>query len=641
MVLSGPLACGGRSESRTAGDDDDDAGSGGTEVVAGNGGRSGSGGGSGARGGSGGRNGSGGGDSGGSGGAGSGGSSGGSSGGFGGGAGSPSGGSAGAGSRLPDAPLVGNESDRLDLLFMIDGSIAMAEKQSLLAEAIPRLLGALAESAYDIHLGVVSSNLGHHGSHDICSDATGERAPDDRAQLIASVRSDVPGNASGFLDWGLGSETSAVAADVAAQVRSVGELGCGYEGQLEAWYRFLVDPEPVLQMDNDGISSVRTKGADGRTLVNEVVLAQRAAFLRLDSVVAIVMLSDENDCSIMDEDSGQSWLVSYKGGVTVNNWRMPAATASCKNPNDPCCRPCIVPPAAGCADNAAEGCPETGYLDLAHDAMNQRCFQQRQRFGIDLLYPVSRYVEALTKRELEPRLGNGTVAPNPLFAGPRGRDHVLFAGIVGVPWQDVASEDSLLDPRALRFLDASELSAEGRWEVILGDPANGVQPTDPLMIESIDPRPTGSQHPLVEGGAIAGPDETELTNVINGHEQRPDPQIREDLQFACIFPLREPVTCDAENGVNCDCGPEEYVKNSPLCRYPGPDQQGEQLYAKAYPSVRQLEVLRGVGTQGLVASVCPKTVEAASDDSSADPDYGYNPAIDAIAAALKQRLSSK
>jgi hypothetical protein len=37
----------------------------------------------------------------------------------------------------------------------------------------------------------------------------------------------------------------------------------------------------------------------GRAEVDEVLLARRAAFLRPDSLVAIVMLTDENDCSMV------------------------------------------------------------------------------------------------------------------------------------------------------------------------------------------------------------------------------------------------------------------------------------------------------------------------------------------------------
>ncbi len=54
---------------------------------------------------------------------------------------------------------------------------------------------------------------------------------------------------------------------------------------------------------------------------------------------------------------------------------------------------------------------------------------------------------------------------------PRGPDLVFYAGIVGVPWQDIATDDTLGTPDTLRYLTSDELTAKQRWDVILGDPA--------------------------------------------------------------------------------------------------------------------------------------------------------------------------
>jgi hypothetical protein len=57
--------------------------------------------------------------------------------------------------------------------------------------------------------------------------------------------------------------------------------------------------------------------------------------------------------------------------------------------------------------------------------------------------------------------------------------------------------------------------------------------------------------------------------------------------------------------------------------------------AKAYPGLRHLEVLKGLGDQGIVASVCP----AQSNDPSST-DYGYRPAIGALVDRLKEALKT-
>jgi hypothetical protein len=577
----------------------------------------------------------------------------------------------------------------LDLLFMIDNSISMADKQKLFAEAVPALLqGLLDPSCVDesgqatgrqpcpsgsalefnpqdnIHIGVITSSLGDHGGKDVCSEANEGRTPDDRAQLLPSVRTGAAPaltswNSIGFLAWDPRADDGTAgdphnppawgavggpgnAADLVVafqnQVLAAGELGCGYEASLEAWYRFLIDPEPVHTLDNDSNNTVRIG-------VNEVVLAQRSLFLRPDSVVGIVMLTDENDCSILDEANSQGWLVGYKGGARVNNWRMPDATDSCANPNDPCCRPCIVSPVAGCGDNVAEGCSASGYLPIAEDSMNQRCFNQVQRFGISLLYPTWRYVEALTSRHIDPRLTGATSTLNPLFSSDRaGRirtpSDVFLAGIVGVPWQDIATDHSLADPRDLTFLTAAELAANGRWDVILGDPENNVPPADYLMLESIDPRPIGAGHPLgVVGAEIAAPGSN--ANSINGAEQAVD-VLRDDLQFACIFELPEPVRCDSTNAASCDCNQDEAIKESPLCEdYPEGNFDGTQIKAKAYPSIRHLQVLKDVGEQALVASICPKNVGSLEgSEPASDPNYGYNPAVRGILDLVKNSVTA-
>ncbi len=55
-----------------------------------------------------------------------------------------------------------------------------------------------------------------------------------------------------------------------------------------------------------------------------------------------------------------------------------------------------------------------------------------------------------------------------------------------------------------------------------------------------------------------------------------------------------------------------------------------QLRAKAYPGVRELEVLQGLGSQGIVASICPGNFDTQA------PDYGYNPAVGAIVERLEE-----
>jgi hypothetical protein len=183
-----------------------------------------------------------------------------------------------------------------------------------------------------------------------------------------------------------------VISDLQMVINFATESGCGYEAPLEAMYRFLVDPQPPVSVTR--VNGVSTPGD-----VNQALLTQRKGFLRPDSAVAIVILSDESDCSIRDDQVG--WFVGANG-------RMPLSTTACAtNPNDACCRSCAQhepnAPPAGCAPlNADLNCknvPVGGSYatwDAAHDSLNLRCFDQMRRFGFDLLYPVERRFEIAT-----------------------------------------------------------------------------------------------------------------------------------------------------------------------------------------------------------------------------------------------------
>ena len=164
--------------------------------------------------------------------------------------------------------------------------------------------------------------------------------------------------------------------------------------------------------------------------------------------------------------------------------------------------------------------------------------------------------------------------------------------------------------------------------MILGDPASDKPPTDPLMNEQVDPR-SGSNP--ITNDAIAPPTAPPTANPINGHEYSvPD---RDDLQYACIFPLAAPKDCTAP-GAQCDC---QTATDRPLCQDPvtGTPSTTTQYYAKAYPGLRELDVLKQYGANSIVASICPKIRDLAN------PDYGFNPAVAAIVDRLKSALSGK
>jgi hypothetical protein len=561
------------------------------------------------------------------------------------------------------------QSSKLDVLLVIDNSVSMADKQDVLEATLPAFIkrvtnplcvdeshkpvatqptsssqacitGTREFTANDIHVGVISTSLGAHGGTVCSAPSPGETNAtlDDHGELLGKLR---PGlttwQSAGFLSWDpsgvTGSSSSTeLTANLTAEIVAAGDHGCGFEAPLEAMYRFLIDPEPPATVADVGGATVR-QGTDTE------LLAERAAFLRPDSSVAILALSDENDCSIRDD--GVGWFVGASS-------HMPKATVACAtNPNDPCCRSCAqneTTPPAGCSTLATDancmGAVAGMYntWDNLNDSLNLRCFHQKQRFGFDLLYPTARYSAGLTNLMI---LNNaGALVKNPLFYDSNGvqtrsQSLVTLSVMVGVPWQDLATPPSLAGGK-LEYLDAAGLVAQGRWPILLGDPKTFVNAQDPLMVESVFPR-TGVQ-PLT-GSALAPASSTNpQQNPINGHEQNiPD---NADLQYACIFPLPTQKVCAAGDSA-CDCSPTNAgdasavtAANSPVCQPPTGGPAGTtQYYAKAYPGLRELDVVHDMGYRGVPTSICPKTLA-----SPGDVEFGYAPAFDALLRRVSATL---
>jgi hypothetical protein len=588
--------------------------------------------------------------------------------------------------------------DKIDLLFMIDNSASMADKQAVLSAAVPQLLRRLTtpycihptdptaepeamnnptepcktkgyvrefSPVNDIHIGVITSSLGDAGG-----DRCNAEIENDKGWLLGSLsRADKTLIPSNYLAWsqsdaaGFDSQIVAKEEQFRNFVTTTGESGCGFEMSLESWYRFLVDPEPPAKVDYQD-------SADGKSVStarigrDDTLLQQRKEFLRPDSLLAIVMLTDENDCSL--RDSGRSLLI---GGFAKREKDLKVGSSVCKTaPNDRCCYSCNFEPPEGCAKDPS--CATTA-SDDKND--NLRCFDQKRRFGYDYLFPTARYVNALKLKTICPYQNFGDLDcactghdascvagqsfPNPLYTAdeeqlaagitPRAEANMIFlAGILGVPWQDIATPESLSRGKEyLKYRAASDIP----WDHLLPDAA-GNPPKDPLMRESIEAR-TGV-HPITNE-PIGMPTAAERLNQINGHEWK----ATTDLQFACTFDLTQPLTdkprsdglfgasrdcSEAANTSSCSCSDRLAPdgSKSPLCHDPKTGEFGKiQTAAKAYPGTRQLEVLRGhnesARDNSIVASICPKNLDWAARNTSG---YGYNPAIAALVDRLKTQL---
>ncbi len=615
--------------------------------------------------------------------------------------------------------------DKVDLLFAIDNSASMGDKQAILADAVPDLINGLLkprcvdsegtpdpggnsadpvagnkENRYgcpvgfepefkpvtDMHIGIVSSSLGNFGG-DVCA-ASNPRS-NDQGRLInfklggGEIEKAKPGN---FLAWFPQSEENndekrhprpanpigaiegadGLTENFRELVRGVDQNGCGLEAQLESVYRFLIQPDPWETVTLDGNNQ-----ADLGEGVDITVLQQRADFLRPDSLVAIIMLTDEEDSSADPlAIGGQGWAFMNKNfpgsqvfrGGQGQGTTAPRGTKACET--DPGSEDCTSCGFASLCDEKLPSCQKIkqdpnckqsgaadksglgfdGYYGPKDDELNVRFHRMKERYGIDPQYPLRRYIDGFTKFRVPDRkaehvvkqaangrreIANYTSTPkctNPLFAAKlprepgdelcslprstRSPDLIFFAVVGGVPHQLLHFAPN--DPEKSRITNAD-------WEKILGrDPANfDFTGIDPHMIQSVAPRP-GLPGPAPRGEN--GPDE------YHGREWDTN---KNDLQYACTFNLPQPKTCTATD-TSCDCAPDSNT-NPPLC-----GQGAEQIKAKAYPTVRELQVVRALGEQGIVSSLCPIQL-----DDPTQPTYGYRPAVAAIIDRLKNALTTQ
>ncbi|MBX3226857.1 MAG: hypothetical protein KIT84_38435 [Labilithrix sp.] len=617
--------------------------------------------------------------------------------------------------------------DKVDLLFAIDNSASMGDKQAILKEAVPNLIEGLLEPpcideetrtpidakaspfgnredryrcpegseplfkpVTDMHIGIISSSLGNMGGNVCRTDAASKRT-NDGGKLV-----NIDGRGGGkdpkatldFLAWyppndenkdkrrhptpeGGGVQSlEELAASFQNMVVGVDQNGCGLEAQLESVYRFLVQPDPWVAIPdpNGGQASL----GDG---IDFELLEQRAKFLRPDSLVAVVMLTDEDDSSadplalngfgwaFMSRDFPNS---SVKRGELGLGSTAPRGTSVCASePGSPDCTSCAF--GADC-DPTTEACQKIrqdpsctespvpgkdglgfdGFFAPADDDVNVRFHRMKQRYGVDPQYPIRRYVDGFTKPRVPDRAtehpettrpdGRRDIAEyagtpkctNPLFAaklpqqegdetcdlpkGSRSPDLVFFAVVGGVP-------NGLLQGAAKnnRLTDAD-------WVKILGKNPDAYDDTgiDEHMLQSV-----GARAGLRRAGDPDAPRSVHGSDEVHGREWNTN---KRDLQYACTFDLVEERDCSS-TVESCDCNDDakgQPSSNAPLCKNDG---SPTQVKAKAYPSIRPFRVVRALGERGIAASLCP--LQLTDKDA---PTYGYKPAVAAIVDRLSQVL---
>lgn len=206
-----------------------------------------------------------------------------------------------------DAVFVPPTGD-VDILFVIDNSNSMQEEQETLARELPRMVRILASGDRDedgdnddegdfepltsLRLGVVSSNMGANGNA-----VPGCMGPGDDGVLLERGSGDFPGcrdSYPSYLDLDATGSAAQLGDDFSC-VALVGVSGCGLEQQLEAGLKALVRSDSTV-LDDDG--EPRPIRFSGDTAGHGDGL--NSGFVRPHSVLVVMVVTDEDDCSIPD-----------------------------------------------------------------------------------------------------------------------------------------------------------------------------------------------------------------------------------------------------------------------------------------------------------------------------------------------------
>lgn len=214
-----------------------------------------------------------------------------------------------------------NASREVDLLVMMDDSICFAQEQSTFAQEIESLLRALTTGDVDgdgavdtaaassVHVGFVTSDMGT-GGHDI---PTCDLQPFGRdGILVTEGNTTIPGCAADYPPF-VAFEPAhdlRVAADALGCVARRGTGGCGFEQPLDAVLKAVTPATAPTRFALD------TRGhGDGAN----------AGLVRERSLVAVLVLTDEEDTSAVDLALFDPMSTEYPGDLNLRGFEYPGA----------------------------------------------------------------------------------------------------------------------------------------------------------------------------------------------------------------------------------------------------------------------------------------------------------------------------
>lgn len=194
--------------------------------------------------------------------------------------------------------------EAIDLVFLVDNSGSMKEEQAALAREFPELVRVLVSGDLDgdggrdftpvrsLRVAVISSDMGHGGFPFDPEAGTGVADSHCNAEFgddgLFHESAECRAGSTTYLEFTSdGNESPEEFGRDFGCLASLGTSGCGFEMQLEAMLKALTPSDADVTFYGD------TRGHGGPNGLH-------AGFVRDDSLLAIVLVTDEDDCATFD-----------------------------------------------------------------------------------------------------------------------------------------------------------------------------------------------------------------------------------------------------------------------------------------------------------------------------------------------------
>lgn len=206
----------------------------------------------------------------------------------------------------PPPPLP--PATELDVLFVVENAGLLRPEQLALSAQMPRLFEALSGHFESIHVGVITTDMGTGGF-------TVPGCPEPNFGDDGILTTPSPDCVAAVPPFSSGASPEQLAEETACLLQ-VGEMGCRIEQPLEALLKAVTSEYESATGAFDGFFLMATPGhGDGAN----------AAFFRADAHLAIVVLAEEDDCSMFDLHLAEPESERYPGDLNLRCFRYPDA----------------------------------------------------------------------------------------------------------------------------------------------------------------------------------------------------------------------------------------------------------------------------------------------------------------------------